>query len=175
MQLTKNIKARMVRSIMGDIKFEDIAGIARQEVLDAAIAALPPAVRRIYDDSALHPYVKHNNYHTDCGKIQGSIPTDFDGWLNLRQLAEIIGEAAVEKLKDRCREVRQQQDGRAEMIAQLEANFATVRTAKAFRERFPELAKYLPAEPGGTANLPATNDLVDRLKAAGLQLEQEAA
>jgi hypothetical protein len=57
-----------------------------------------------------------------------------------------------------------------ELRSLTKANVHSCSTDVQFKARFPELVKYLPPVLAPVANLPATTEFTDRLKAAGLKL-----
>lgn len=166
--LSKHEKDRMIRSIMADIPRPDIEKLAAEEFCAAVDERLPEAIKKALKDPKAREYVNTQTVYTDCGRVRFPCHAPCGHIYRLVDWEPYAGEEAVKRLRDRCAEVRARDDARSEMQAALAANFSGVRTVKQFEERFPELAKYLPAK-AVTANLPATSDLVDRLKAAGLK------
>lgn len=170
--LTKAVKNKMIRNIMADIPKEDIEKVAQDEFTAAVVERLPQAIKTALKDSAAAEFVNQQRVQTGCGKIYFTCYGPVHYLYNVQEWNEYAGQAAVDLLLERCAEVRARDDARRQIERELHANFDSVRTIKQFEERFPDLAKYLPARTV-TVNLPATNDLVEKLKAAGLK--QEAA
>lgn len=168
--LTKDNKERMIRSIMGDIPQIDYQTAGADFIKAAVVEKLPPKVKAVWQDKEYKKYIKVARVSTDCGRIRATVPW-FSDYAYSREIKEFVGDETWNEFLEFGRLNTQQIEARCALQNQMEANFSTVRTFKQFRERFPELEKYLPHEPGSSANLPVTSDLADRLRAAGLALE----
>lgn len=166
--LTKDIKNRMIRSIMADIPKPDIENLAKDEFVAAVEARLPDPIKKALADPKASEFIGQQRVSTRCGKIYFNCYGPNRYLYSLDEWVEYAGAEAVEKLRERCAEVRARDEARDTIRAELGANFSSVRTFKQFEERFPDLAKYLPRL-NVTTNLPATNDLIEKLKAAGLK------
>jgi hypothetical protein len=166
--LTKYDKQKMIRNIMGDIPEIDYQAQAVDYVISAITPLLPKGVQALLNDSKTSDWVATAQLSSDCHGIKVQIPSDNSArWLSRRTFREIYGDEIDNKFSEFCRLKTQQKTDRDEMREQLSANFSSVRTFAIFRQRFPELAHYLPPEKT-VSNLPATNDLAERLKAMGL-------
>ena len=176
MNLTKKLRDQIVHSIMADMPFDDGAQAARDAALDAAVALLPPKVRAVWDDPNIRGFVATRSVYTPEGVFGVDAPINehtFWGNGNRRErMVRVFGEDGADAFDQAARDVQQRQGDRTLLKSRLNAALASVRTVKAFCEAYPDLAKYAPAEPEKVANLPATTDLMDTLKAAGLKLEE---
>lgn len=172
--LTKAIKDRMIRLIMADIPKPDIETLAKNEFVAAVEERLPDCIKQTLRDPKWNDFICQQRVTTDCGKIYFYCHGPNRYLYKLDDWIEYAGAEAIEKLRTRCAEVRARDSQRATIQNELNGNFSSVRTIKQFEDRFPELAKYLP-ERTAVANLPATNDLIEKLKAAGLQSEEAKA
>ncbi len=168
--LSKYTKECIIRRIMADIPVDNIAQRAADAFLAAAVAALPPKVRAAYDDPETRNFINHARFGTNCGAIYGKAPAPIDTYSTSGWVA-FAGQEAWDALMKACADNRAQAQSRDKIKAELEANFASIRTVKQFQERFPELVKYLPPSQQPVANLPATTALIDTLRAAGLPAE----
>jgi hypothetical protein len=165
-RMTKGMKDSIVRRILGDLPVVDYAEIARAEILEAAIKALPQPIRAAWKDPKLQPFINIEHLYSDCGGITAAVPAP--NGANRRQGDTVVGGEAWAAFKARCGDKTKQQAERQALARSLDANLADVRTVAAFVERFPELAGYAPAEDEKPSNLPATTALIDSLAAAGL-------
>jgi hypothetical protein len=175
MNLTKKLRDQIVHSIMADMPFDDGAQAARDAALDAAVALLPPKVRAVWDDPNIRGFVATRVVYADANNLSVSTPVNEETfWGNTGRkdrMARLFGEDGAEVFEQTAKAIAQKYEDRDALKSRLNAALASVRTVKAFREAYPDLAKYAPAEVEKVANLPATTDLMDTLKAAGLKLE----
>jgi len=171
--LSKAVKDGMIRSIVADIPEEDFQAQGREFILEAVVAKLPPKVRAVWNDADLRPYIKTARISTGCNRISANVPW-LDSWADAENVKAVVGQETWNTFLDYCASNTRQIETRRELYRTLEANFASVRTRKQFIERFPELQKYLPEDRSSPANLPATNDLMERLKAAGFEMKEAA-
>lgn len=172
--LTKQTKERMVRSILGDIPVVDFQTQGADFIVAAVVAKSPAKIQEMWKDKALRPYLHRARISSGCGAICGLAPWP-EGYARSREVEALVGAETWSTFLDFCRQNTAQKEARKALSRELEASFEGVRTYKQFRERFPDLVKYLPEETGSTANLPATTHLVESLKAAGLVLETVSA
>jgi hypothetical protein len=176
MNLTKKLRDQIVHSIMADMPFDDGAQAARDAALDAAVALLPPKVRAVWDDPDIRGFVVRRVVYAEAGNLSVEVPVNEETfWGNTGRkdrMIRLFGEGGAEAFELAAKSVNQKREDRDALKSRLNAALASVRTVKAFREAYPDLAKYAPAEPEKVANLPATTDLMDTLKAAGLKLEE---
>lgn len=170
--LTKTMREQIVHSILADIPFDDGVQAARDAALDAALALLPPKVRAVWDDPDIRGYVVTRVIYTHGSGIGVNIPVNEDTyWGRDDRLKRLFGGAGATALEQAATDVQKRREDRDAVTNRLTAAVASVRTVKAFREAYPDLAKYAPTEVEKVANLPATTDLMDTLKAAGLKME----
>ena len=166
MKLTMQIKNQIVAAVMADVPDRDWHKEAKDLILPVVVAKLPPPVRRVYDDNALAPYIKHMTIRprsnvgltVSIPSAEGNYTTDILQYLDMATVAkfEALGEA-----------MRKARQSRMTMQGELLRSFKMVNTFKQFEEAFPQLKKYLPTVERPVRNLPATTDLMDRLKEIG--------
>lgn len=173
--LTKTMREQIVRSILADIPFDDGVQAARDAALDAALALLPPKVRAVWDDPDIRGYIATRVIYTHGSGIGVNTPVNEDTYYwgsdgRDSRMVRLFGEAGATAFEQAAMEVQKRREERDAVTNRLTAAVASVRTVKAFREAYPDLAKYAPAEVEKVANLPATTDLMDTLKAAGLKM-----
>lgn len=169
--MTKNEKEKIAHRIMADIPFEDVRPTLRERVYELAYANLPEKVRMVWDDTQLRGYVSTTTLYWDNILSVGELPYD-DGAAWNNRYKSILGADGAAEIQAALDDYKARRKARTEMQERLMAEFVVVRTHKQFIERFPDLAKYLPA-PVAAANVPATTDLMDKLRAAGLKEESE--
>ncbi len=167
MKLSKYMKEAIVRKIIADIPMRDFQAEAEALVLPAAMARLPASVSAVVNNPETSAFVKRARLGTNCGALYVQIPTR-EQYLDTADKIGAVGQQTWEAMQALCGEHRAAKEERERLRRTLEANFSRITTRKQFVERFPDLAKYAPAEDVVTANLPATTDLIDALKAAGL-------
>lgn len=167
MKLSKYMKEAIVRKIIADIPERNFQAEAEALVLPAALSRLPAKVKAAWEDSNTAAFVQTARLGTNCGALKVLIPAR-SSYLDTAEKIEAIGAETWAAFQALCAEYRAERWERHRLCATLEANFSRITTRKQFVERFPELEKYAPAEPEVLANLPATTDLMDTLKAAGL-------
>jgi len=140
MKLTNQLRDAFVNAVMADVPREDYSQHIEDEVLRAFVAALPPAVRRVWDDPATRAYV-HLEPYRGFG-ISLSVPSfEIDGrWVGLpegydsRLLKELEARAAAQESK------------LEHLRTTLRGVAYSARTRKALADQLPEFEKYLPSE-----------------------------
>lgn len=166
--LTKKDKERIIRSILADIPIENDGSNIRARALDIAVSRLPERVRALWDDDGLRGYVHTENFYLR-GYGSVSIPCD-DSW-QYNEMDELaFGAEGLLELSRMVDDYQAAKDKRDILCDKITVEIGVVRTDKQFRERFPDLVKYLP-EIMKTKNPLATTDLMDTLKAAGFDSE----
>lgn len=164
---------RIRRAILAEVPKVDYDAAAEKRMIALAVHALPAHARRVWDDTANRALLRTETVSIkwpERDRVEGcwyafsvSVP-GFHGEIEL-VLQSDAGLAILAKDK------RDQEESRAEINRTLQNNLASVHTHEAFSERWPELVKYLPdGSEVKAANLPATTDLIDKLKAAGLEV-----
>lgn len=176
--LTKTLREQIVRSILADIPFDDGVQAARDAALDAALALLPPKVRAVWDDPDIRGYIVTRVIYTHGSGIGVNTPVNEHTFWGRDgrddRMARLFGRDGATAFEQAALDVQKRREDRDAVKTRLTAAVASVRTVKAFREAYPDLAKYAPAEVEKVANLPATTDLMDTLKAAGLKMGDAA-
>lgn len=166
MKFTNDIRLRIVSAILADIPVIDHADAMRKRALAVAREAAPEAVRKMLAGPNAH-WVNLESVHCDCMSFR--VPAA--DYQSARDLSAILKADADFDAAHKAHDA--QRDRLASLKGSLRANLASCSSRKAFVERFPDLAKYAPAENAPPANLPATTSLIDALRAAGLPTEAE--
>lgn len=166
MRLTKDDRYRIERSIVADVPRINYEEQIQNRVNAICAAEMPPLVRRVWDQADLRGFLQVGRFYFDC--VHSATPGfNRDEAVNdkIKNDPEVV---ELHRLHDA------QRDAREEVVCNVRSALCSCTTDVQFRERYPELAKYAPA-PEAVVNLPATTDLVDCLKAVGVQLESAAA
>lgn len=163
------------RAILEHVPQIDYDAAASKVATDRAVAALPPEAKKLWRDASTRGllrtetvYVPWPNEEREGGSwCAFSLPVP--GFRDTTE-ALIRGDLEIQQL---VRDKLAQQNLRRHLDRELKINLASVSTHEDFAKRWPELAKYLPDGSGAkVANLPATTQLLDDLKAAGLALDK---
>ncbi len=161
MKLTKYIRDAFVSSALKDVPQEDYLEQIRKIVHDTAVANLPPAVAKIYQDPNMKGYI--NTGYTYAFGISLCVPSP-DGH----------GRVTVDfppKIQEKLGELSDKHTKQVEVFSNLEYKLRTVaygcNTRKQLLERLPEFEKYLPNETAVSTNLPAITNLVTDFVKAG--------
>lgn len=171
MRLTIAMRERIVDGVMADIPTVDYVQQMRARGIEIGIQHMPPQVRRIWDTKGLRHYVRTASY---------TVPNQFNvsfivpGFQNGDdECSRAVGND--EEMNRIIGEHKAQREHRTKLRKTVEVSLVNITIDHDFRARFPDLSRYLPAEAGGTKNLPTTTMLMDALVASGLKLESEAA
>jgi hypothetical protein len=165
MKLTKVDREAFVRAVMNDVPMIDYNEEARVLAMKHLVAALPSAVRTLWDDNTLRGYVKvrtHFMQHPLCNV------TGPEGDFSIAVTAQIDSLAAAMSAQRVDRDVL-----RGRIATMIEGCSTLAQATKAL----PEFVKYLPAERDrtGATNLPVISGVVADLTKAGWPKEQAAA
>lgn len=167
--LNYSIRERLVAKVMADLPpIADPRAGLREEAIDAAISRLPEAIRTIYRDDKLIGYLNTRNYSVGTITVP-NIPYHGDRWYSKDDV--VFGEEMVAKMEDASKAFRFACVERENLKISLTQDFKAVRTFKAFREAYPEFAKYLPEEASSKSGAMVRSDAVDRAKALGWKEE----
>lgn len=165
MRLSKAIKDQIVRAIMADVPNVDYRQQARCLIREYNIGRLPKEVRALIGTKN-EPFIR-TNYQSFAGAFQlGSFQVF---WTNEGDL-NIDCKETSRKLIALCEKHNQQASERKQLKAKLEATLINISTLKRAIEVLPEFEKYFPSEKAPTPNLPATKELVDSFRNAGLKV-----
>ena len=171
---TKELMIKRIMSDLTELNTEKLRQEAHAAFQTAVEANLPAEVKKLMANEKTAGYLRRSTYWVDglgTGSTYGhKVNMDQDDWVALAGAeawnALLAAGAAVMAARKKFNETKRD----------LEVSFGTVNTYKQFRERFPELAKYLPGPASVTTpNLPATTQLIDKLKELGLTLEKASA
>lgn len=162
-KLTQDIRNRIRSAVLTDIPTIDYMEQMRQRVIQIGRDLMPTNVRLVYDNPETRDFVRSEKGHFCCVSFYVPGARSYDD-----AKAALSGDARFAELHSLH---DAQRNNRISIARDLEIQLTTVSTDKQFRERFPELANYLPEASSPVANLPATTAFIDTLRAAGLQLE----
>jgi len=161
MKLTKYIRDAFVSSALKDVPQEDYLEQIRKIVYDTAVANLPPAVAKIYQDPNMKGYINTRYvfafgtslcvpYSDTHGKVTVTIPP---------------------KIQEKLKELQDKHAEQVKVFNNLKYKLRIVaygcNTRKQLLERLPEFEKYLPSDTAVSTNLPAITNLVTDFVKAG--------
>ena len=167
MKLTQSIRDAFVRAAIADVPHEDYREQARPLALKAAIDALPPKVREVYDDQKTRGYVKMGTF-CYCS-LTVSVPMSYEGFTADASLKKKIDALLA---KEKTQKERDQN-----LRAMLKGAAYSVTTRKALAELLPEFEKYLPADDTAAkkAMLPAVANIATEFMKAGWPKKKQPA
>jgi hypothetical protein len=167
--LNSTIRDRLVAKVMADLPpIEDPRAGLREEATDAAISRLPEAIQKLHKDAALSGYLSTRSYSVGTISVP-DIPYTGNGWYAKDEA--VFGAEMTAKMQKACDEFRDARNERENLKVSLKQDFNAIKTFKAFREAYPEFAKYLPEEVSGKIGAMVRSDAVDRAKALGWKEE----
>ena len=186
MKLTNGIRAQFVHAVLADIKTKLDEDEIRKFVLEEAMAALPPSVRKLYDDLALRPYVQHKSVGFDSRRraTQADLPWDARTLYVPSVLVPAPNDyKPSEKTKKRVermlRELEEKLDAKDSLKARLTQMASSCKTTEALAELLPHLAGYIPKPlPKEMAHpVPAVlvKDMMAELRKLGVTAKREEA
>lgn len=168
MRMTVAIRDDIQSSILRDLPAAPDPQPAKDAVLLDAVTRLPEAIRKLWVNEETRNFITTQTVWSSTGNIAVTVPASRD---QLR--TEILSQSAAEKLDEAGAAIVKHRDERKELAKKIRKYLDSCSTVNVFCTRFPELAKYAPKE-APTLNLPATTELIDNLKAAGLKLGENA-
>lgn len=163
-RLTQFQKTQMVNAIMRDIPVKHDPKLLKDKFLQTAIDALPPEIRKIWDNEKTRGFV--NLDHVGVNGIYQWVPSERGSGSCEKKFSKEKWNALLDEMKA----VKDEEQQRTNLRKEISANFSTIRTVKQFTEQFPELVKYLPDEKKPVGNLPMTTHMIDKIKEMGLKL-----
>ena len=164
MRMTVAIREDIQSSIVRDLPPAPDLQPVKDAVLANAVSRLPHPVRKLWDNPEMRNFVTTQSVWSGTGNIAVTVPASRD-----QLKTDILSPETIDLLNAAGEGVIKHRDERKALNKQLRKYLDSCSTVNVFCTRFPELAKYAPKE-APTPNLPATTDLVDNLKAAGLKL-----
>lgn len=159
-RLTHNDRQNFLRAVFEDVPKSRVREEVRRMVFDDAVDKLPASLKELAKGPD-KDYLAVTNLHIPSKVMYFHILVPNKRY----QLSD--NPALARKVEEM---VRVDDEALAEVNrikGSLTVALATITTDTALKERYPELAKYLPKALGGTKNVPATNDVMVGLKAAG--------
>jgi hypothetical protein len=161
-RLTNDMRDTFIRRVMDDVPSIDYEQKIRDAVNKAAISALPKAVRAIYQDEKLTPYIERHYASVSGGPMRvgfNHLPA-----LNSEELEETANKAAEPFFAP----WHAQKKLRDDLSTKLQSVAYHCTTLKALQDAFPEFAQYLPKdEREATRNLPMLANVVTDFVKAG--------
>ncbi|MFD2298374.1 Nmad5 family putative nucleotide modification protein [Paracidovorax citrulli] len=160
MKLTNTIRDAFVRAAMNDVPKIDFEEEYRKVMTADAVAQLPPAVRKLWNDKALRDYV-----HTDwAGSRYGR---GFSARVPGRSDHK-PSEEAIRKGAELYKKHEEQNERHSALRADLRAAAYGATTRKQLAEMLPEFVKYLPAdEAAANRSVPVVANIVADFVKAG--------
>lgn len=160
-RLTHNDRQNFLRAVFEDVPKSRVRDEVQKMVCEDAIAKLPDNLREVARSD--------RKDYLALGRIQ--IPSTLMYFIvmvpNARYNLVLDNPSLYKKVIDMVKEDDDVQHEVARVRGTLHTELSTITTDTALKERYPDLAKYLPETLGGTKNVPATNDVMVGLKAAG--------
>jgi hypothetical protein len=137
------------------------------EFKNAYWASLPKEVQVLRGKSS-ETYLQQNNIEISrsCNCLRVKVPYSYSSGSDAVASKARANSGVVELHKIYEAAVKEFE----ELRSLTKANVHSCSTDVQFKARFPDLVKYLPPVIAPVANLPATTEFTDRLKAAGLKL-----
>lgn len=170
-RLLKAQKQNMLEDIMGAIPQIDYAAKIKAAVLAEAVRRLPEDAARLWNDPRMRGLLNMNGVYIypEGGDyryiISVSVPGHRDESENLIKLVSI---------QHLIRAHSEQARVNAELRTKLKNAFYVINTHEEFARQYPDLKEYLPeSSPAVPANLPATTEVMDRLRVAGLPIPKK--
>lgn len=178
MNLTKAHREHIAQLVMQDTPRRHKLDIQDrlQAIVDKAITERgPEGVRHLWKDKEYGNYLHRTStnagylrpkpdarYESDAPYVSLLADYDFPDDDPLRkEIAAVIADHLEEQAQ------------RNQVRQQLQATLAGIRTRKQFLERFPELAKYAPTEPGTDRSVPAIANVMAALSTLGWPADKE--
>lgn len=159
MKLTNTIRDAFVRAAMNDVPSVDFEEQYRKLMTDDAVAQLPPAVRKLWDNKAARDYV----HLTQVGDRYRSFHAYVPGMRGFKPSTEATEKGQALKAQQEAQEATQRQ-----LSENLKSAAYSVSTRKALVDMLPEFEKYLPEdEAAANRSVPVIANLVADFSKAG--------
>ena len=163
--LNNDIREKLVAKVIADLPpIIDNRAALRDEARAAAIAKLPEAIQTMYKDDKLRDYLNMRSYSVGTISVP-DVPYTSGRWYQKEEL--VFGDEVVAKLREASDAVAAAHRERKRFAEALTQDFKAVKTFKAFREAYPEFAKYLPEEASAKSGAMVRSDAVERAKRLG--------
>ncbi|MDB5975173.1 MAG: BcepC6B gp40 [Nevskia sp.] len=163
MKLTNSIRDAFVRAAMSDVPEIDYDEQIRATVVAASLAALPPAVRKVYADETTRPYLE------TTFRRYGSVSVAIPGYGRYGDEPQpVLSKSDESKINGLVEKNDLQAVSRKDLSAKLRGAAYAVTTRGALAEMLPEFEKYLPAdEAAANRALPVIANIVADFTKAG--------
>jgi hypothetical protein len=164
MKLTNAIRDAFVRAAMDDVPQVDYTEAIRKIGTDAVLEALPPSVRKVWDDAKTRPYlVSHTRW---MGGVGVHVPSLGGRW-NEEELPAVSSKA-TKAIADLETKKNAQEETRKGLQQKLRGAAYSCSTRKGLADLLPEFAKYLPADDAAAIRtLPVIANIVSDFTKAG--------
>lgn len=158
MRLNKSDKDSFVRRVMQDVPQIDFDALARAAIQEDALKVMPDAIRAIYDDASLRPFL-----------YRAYVSTGFIGQVCVYASSQYRKSDELRiKLDELCREFSTQLAARNSLETKVRSMIYSCNTIQNARKALPEFAEYLPTERDAVCKtLPAVTNVVTDLMLAG--------
>jgi hypothetical protein len=170
MRLTQGDKETIINRIMQDVPRADYNDLARKLVKPHYLKKLPPAIKKIAQDTALQGHLRTSSIQTPSPLCNVDVWGIFGSGYSVN--ADLALDADLSDLAGKC---RAQNEQNKELEQKLKFAFKGITTRKQAADLFPEFEKYLPAEDSALRNLPITTDVMPALVQAGWPKDQKPA
>lgn len=166
MKLTNSMREAFVNAAMNDVPCVDYDPLIRKAVTDAVMKALPPNVRKAYDDESTRHYVEMTTRR--YGSVSVYVP-GYQRWESGKTaIFPALSKATEDSLAALAAKEAIQAAERKALTAKLKGAAYAVTTRKGLAELLPEFEKYLPLDqPAANRMLPAVANIVADFTKAG--------
>lgn len=163
MRLTNSIRDAYIQAVMDDVPSKDYTEDIRKATMQAAIDALPPKVRAVWDDQETRVWVPSQYCHD--GRQSYQIPGLYNARNKVIEAPQVAALVAARKAQDAAREA---------LKSKLKGVAYACTTRKALADALPEFLQYLPPEVSPSTNLPALANVVTEFTRAGWPKSKKA-
>lgn len=168
MKLTNHIREAFVRAAMADVPEVDYQEAIQKAAMAAVLEALPPSIRKAWDDKDMRPYIRTAYRHfgdVTVAELPGYGGSRYGGNDSASPVISAKNAKSIEAL---AAKKTTQEETRAELQRKLKGAAFACSTRKGLAELLPEFEKYLPAdEPAAIRTLPVVANIVADFAKAG--------
>lgn len=166
MKLTNTIRDAFVRAAMQDVPEVDYSEDIRKLATQAALRALPPAARKLYEDEKTRQLLQTRFLR--YGSVSVSVPGRDPKWNEEGQGLPVLSAADDAALEALAKKQQEQESTREALSKKLRSAAYAVSTRKALADMLPEFEKYLPADDvAANRSLPVVANIVADFTKAG--------
>lgn len=157
MRLNKSDKESFVRRVMQDVPQIDFDALARAAIQEDALKVMPDAIRAIYDDELLRPFLR-------CEYVSTGFSGQVCVYACIRYWKSDELKNELMKLQAQFYFQKKERDSLETKVRSMIYSCTTVEKA---RKALPEFAEYLPDREAVCKTLPAVTNVVTDLMLAG--------